>query len=246
MILRVFPAGDPAAADEERALTAIDTLGGLAPRLLARGDEDGKAPSWVLISRLPGTPDIIPDDPRHWAVQLGHTLARIHASDIDVATHLDTVFDRRGYRARLFGPAARVVGEAWEKTITAAPLVLTHGDYQSGNVIWRNGTLTGVIDWEGAARGPAGYDVGWCRFDLYLLYGRNLADVFLHAYEEAGGTTVRDPHLWDLWTLARSHETVEDWVPNYRDLGRPDLTASELRRRHTAWTHELLQRRHAP
>ncbi|MFF1610999.1 hypothetical protein ACFVYA_24740 [Amycolatopsis sp. NPDC058278] len=55
MILRVFPAGDPAAADEERALTAIDTLGGLAPRLLARGDEDGKTPSWVLISRLPGT-----------------------------------------------------------------------------------------------------------------------------------------------------------------------------------------------
>src|SRR4051794_25486840 len=71
MILRVFPAGDPAAADEERALTAIDTLGGIAPRLLARSDEDDTTPSWVLISRLPGAADIIPDDPHPWAVQLG-------------------------------------------------------------------------------------------------------------------------------------------------------------------------------
>jgi aminoglycoside phosphotransferase (APT) family kinase protein len=242
----VFPAGDPAAADEERALTALNTLGGIAPRLLARSNEDDTNPSWVLISRLPGTADIIPENPHPWATQLGYTLARIHTSDTNAAANLDTVFDRRGYRARLFGPAARIVDNAWENTITTAPMVLTHGDYQSGNVIWKNSTLTGVIDWEGAARGPAGYDVGWCRFDLYLLYNEHLADVFLSAYEEASGTRLREPHLWDLWTLARSHETVEDWVPNYRDLGRQDLTATELRRRHTTWTHALLQRHHTP
>jgi hypothetical protein len=33
------------------------------------------------------------------------------------------------------------------------------------------------------------------------------------------------------------------WVPNYRDLGRTDLTAAELRRRHTVWTHQLVRRR---
>lgn len=139
-----------------------------------------------------------------------------------------------------------MVDNAWENTITTAPLVLAHGDYQSGNVIWNNGTLTGVIDWEGAARGSAGYDVGWRRFDLYLLHSEHLADVFLSAYQEASGTWIREPHLWDLWTLARSHEAVEDWVPNYRDLGRGDLTAIELRRRHTAWTHDLLQRHRTP
>lgn len=74
------------------------------------------------------------------------------------------------------------------------------------------------------------------------LYGEHLADVFLAAYEEARGTELRDSALWDLWTLARSHGSVETWVPNYRDLGRHDLTAAELRRRHTAWTRELLSR----
>jgi aminoglycoside phosphotransferase (APT) family kinase protein len=245
LILREFPAGDPAADDEERALTAIDALGGIAPRLLARSTGDGSDPSWVLISRLPGTADIVPDDPRPWAAQLGHTLAALHASAAEIGAGLDTVFNRRGTRTRLFGPAADIVDSAWEHTILTAPMVLTHGDYQSGNVIWDDGVLTGVIDWEGAARGPAGYDIGWCRFDLYLLYGEQLADVFLSAYEEAGGTELPEPWLWDLWTLARSHRGVESWVPNYRDLGRRDLTATELRRRHTAWTHTLLQRHNA-
>ncbi|NBH04093.1 phosphotransferase [Amycolatopsis sp. SID8362] len=243
MILRAFPAGDRAAADEERALTALDTLGGIAPRFLARSTGDDREPPWVLISRLPGTADIKPADPHGWATQLGETLARIHDAGPDAVADLDTVFDRRGYRARLSGPAADIVDEAWETEILGAPPVLTHCDYQSGNVLWENGTLTGVIDWEGAARGPAGYDIGWCRFDLYLLYGEHLADVFLRAYERAGGTRPRNPLLWDLWTLARSHRTVEEWVPNYRDLGRHDLTAAELRRRHTEWTHELVQRR---
>jgi hypothetical protein len=43
-----------------------------------------------------------------------------------------------------------------------------------------------------------------------------------------------------LWAAARSCENVESWVPNYRDLGRADLTAKELRKRHTAWTRDLL------
>ncbi|MEU4804676.1 aminoglycoside phosphotransferase family protein [Actinosynnema sp. NPDC023587] len=242
MILREFPAGDRAADDEERVLAAIDTLGGLAPRLLARGHEDAGAPPWVLISRLPGAADITPDDPHRAATRLGQALAGIHAVDAEVVAGLDTVFDRRAHRTRLSGPAAHVVDSAWEDTILTAPRVLTHGDYHSGNVLWHDGALTGVVDWEGAAGGPAGYDVGWCRFDLYLLHGEHVADVFLTAYEEAGGTAIGEPRLWDLWTLARSHRGVETWFPNYRDLGRGDLTATELRRRHTAWTQELLRR----
>jgi hypothetical protein len=33
---------------------------------------------------------------------------------------------------------------------------------------------------------------------------------------------------------------VETWVPNYRDLGRTDLTAAQLRSRHTEWANYLL------
>jgi len=88
--------------------------------------------------------------------------------------------------------------------------------------------------------------VGWCRLDLYLLYGEHIADRFLASYETASNSVLPDRLMWDLWAVARSHEQVESWVPNYRDLGRADLTAAKLRKRHTAWTHYLIEQATVP
>ena len=101
----------------------------------------------------------------------------------------------------------------------------------------------GVVDWSGAALGPRGFDLGWCRLDLYLLFDERISDVFRSAYERAIGFALPDRRLFDLWAVARSHSAVEGWVENYRGIGRPDLTASVLRRRHAAWTERLLETR---
>ena len=253
VILREFPPGDEAARRESRVLTALDGLGGLAPRLLASytGTDvgtgpDGAAPGtpWVLISRLPGTADITPRQPSAWAGQLGTVLARIHATSPGRLAGLESVFrGPGGSAAAISGPAAGLVAASWA-LLAAPPAVLTHHDYWSGNVVWSGGVLTGVVDWTGGATGPPGFDVGWCRLDLYLLYGERIADEFLVSYQAAAPSVRLDPLLWDLWAIARSHQMVETWMPNYRDLGRGDLTAGELRRRHTAWT-EILRHRTA-
>jgi aminoglycoside phosphotransferase (APT) family kinase protein len=253
VILREFPPGDEAARHETQVLAALDGLGGLAPRLLASDTDvgtgtgpDGAAPGppWVLISRLPGTADIIPRQPSAWAGQLGTVLARIHATSPGRLAGLESVFRQPdGSAAAISGPAAGLVAASWE-LLTAPPAVLTHRDYWSGNVVWSGGVLTGVVDWTGGAIGPPGLDVGWCRLDLYLLYGEHLADEFLVSYQAAAPSARLDPLLWDLWAIARSHQMVETWMPNYRDLGRGDLTAGELRRRHTAWT-EIVRHRAA-
>jgi hypothetical protein len=39
-----------------------------------------------------------------------------------------------------------------------------HGDFHPGNVLAANGTITGVIDWDGAARGHRGFDLVTLRF----------------------------------------------------------------------------------
>jgi aminoglycoside phosphotransferase (APT) family kinase protein len=206
------------------------------PRLL---DSDVDAAQtvrpWVLISRLPGNAEITPRSPEIWAGQLGQVLARLHATPPTRYAALHSVLERDGAsRADLHGPAAATVGGHWDR-ISTAPRVLTHYDFWSGNVLWNDGVLSGVVDWTGGGSGPAGLDVGWCRLDLYLLYDEQIADVFLASYQAATGT-VTDSRLWDLWALARSFTTVESWEGNYRPLGRDDLTASELRRRHTQWT----------
>ena len=130
----------------------------------------------------------------------------------------------------------------WPRVL-ASPEVLAHCDYWSGNVVWRDGRLTGIVDWSAGARGPRGYDLGWCRLDLILLFDEQIAGDFLAAYEAGIGPAVDELRLWDCWAAARSEDSVGSWVPNYLPLGRADLDEGELRRRHAQWTARLLERR---
>lgn len=241
VVLREYPPGDDAARREARVLRALDGLDGLAPRLLASDSADpASRGSWVLISRLPGTADITPRQPAVRAGQLGRALARVHQTPLHRVADFPSILDRPdGSLAGISGPAAGIVAANWE-TLASTPAGLTHHDFWSGNVVWEDNVLTGVVDWTGGSLGPPGFDIGWCRLDLYLLHGQGIADRFLDAYETASESVLPDPVLWDLWAVARSHEMVETWVPNYCDLGRTDLTAAELRNRHTAWTEHLL------
>ena len=240
-MIRDYSAGDDAADREPWVLSTLGGLGGLAPRLLAH-DGNGDRP-WLVISRLPGCADIRPRDPARSAAELGRTLARIHATPCGPLTGFRTVFEQPGGSpTRLSGPARDAVHARWPE-ITNAPRVLTHDDFWSGNVTWDDGIISGVVDWSGAAIGPPGFDIGWCRLDLYLLFDEHIADEFLRSYTAAAGVAVSDPTLWDLWALARSYEHVETWAANYGPLGRSDLTEAELRHRHTEWTTRLLSSR---
>jgi aminoglycoside phosphotransferase (APT) family kinase protein len=243
VVVRQFPPGDPAAAHEQRVLQALEGLDGLAPVLLA-GDLDGgwsEAPT-SLISWLDGRADITPADPETWATGLGHALATVHAFADERLAGLPRVFERAtGPGDGMAGPLAPRIRSVWRQ-ITAAPEVLTHSDYWSGNVVWRDGRLTGIVDWSGGARGPRGWDVSWCRLDLVLLFDERLADAFLAAYEDAAGQAMENIALWDGWALARAHDVVDSWTPNYAPLGRPDLTPEELRGRHSRWTARVAER----
>jgi aminoglycoside phosphotransferase (APT) family kinase protein len=229
VVLRRFPVGDQAAAREAEVLGLLDGLGGLVPRLLA-ADVDGVRfgePS-VLISRLAGEPDISTARPE----ALGTTLAHLHATPLPATAPSSTGSPSSG-TAPVSAKAARSRGAALFGG--AADDVLTHFDYWSGNVLWDEGRLTGVVDWSGARAAPRGHDVSWCRLDLALLHGPRMADAFLAAYEDAAGLAVPDRRRWDLIALDNSEDAVETWIANYHDLGRHDLGPADLRRRHIAW-----------
>jgi aminoglycoside phosphotransferase (APT) family kinase protein len=241
VVVREYPAGDDGAASEQTVLRALDGLDGLAPVLLD-GDPSAR---WSehptsLISWLDGSADITPAHPERWADELGRALAVVHAVPGQRLAGLPIVFDRpAGSEAALRGPLASVVRSRWAR-IVSVPHVLTHSDYWSGNVVWRDGHLVGVVDWSGGARGPRGFDLGWCRLDLVLLFDERIADVFSDAYQAAAGHAIDDMPLWDSWAAARSHDGVGEWGPNYAPLGRADLDERALRSRHREWTEHLL------
>jgi len=243
VVVRQFPVGDPAPLREQRVLRALDGLGGLAPLLLGADlDRQWSEFPTSLISWLDGQPDITPTDPGEWARQLGRALAAVHAVPTGRLAELPSVFDHGGASEEtLGGPLAAEVHSRWPE-IVGAPRVLIHCDYWSGNVVWRDGRLTGIVDWSDGSRGPRGFDLGWCRLDLVLLFDERIADDFLAAYEAATGQTVGEMRLWDAWAVARSADAVGSWAPNYRPLGRADLGEDELRRRHAQWTARLRER----
>lgn len=239
-VLREFPAGDSSVSGEAQVLLKLDGLNGLAPRLVAEGAKDPIP--WLLMSRLPGAADITSGEPEAVAAELGLALSTVHRIHGDQLGLFRKVCEMTGGGLEhLSGAAATIVGNAWPR-INSEPLVLTHYDFWSGNVLWDAHRLTGIVDWNRGSLGPRGFDVGWCRLDLYLLYGEEIADVFLHSYEAAFGEDLPEPALWDLWAVARSEDAVHTWVGNYLDLGRPDLTPEVLRKRHREWTENSLDR----
>jgi aminoglycoside phosphotransferase (APT) family kinase protein len=244
LVLRRFPLGDKTAAREAQVLTALDGLDGWAPRLIGVDSEGRRfGEPTILITRLPGRADITTVSAEAAAVQLGRTLARIHAVPTARFSALRdgmTAATSSAYAGDA-GPAAPILA-AHGHRLADQTFVLTHYDYWSGNVLWQDGTVTGIVDWAGASRAPRGFDVSWCRLDLVLLHSPIAAEAFLAAYQETAGEAVPDIALWDLFALKNSYRTVETWLPNYHDLGRLDLTAAELRRRHTVWTNECLTR----
>jgi aminoglycoside phosphotransferase (APT) family kinase protein len=233
VVVRQFPAGDPAPLLEQRVLRALG------------GDLSGRRSKYPtsMISWLDGQPDITPADPRGWARELGRGLAAVHAVPTGRLAELPSVFDGRGgSEERLAGPLAAEVRSRWSEVV-GSPEVLSHCDYWSGNVVWRHGRLTGIVDWSSGSRGPRGFDLGWCRLDLILLFDEQIADDFLAAYEAGAGQAVGEMRLWDCWAAARSDDDVGSWVPNYLPLGRADLDEDQLRRRHAQWTARLRERR---
>ena len=240
VVVREFPPGDPAPLQEQRVLRALEGLGGLAPLPLAI-DLDGRwsgSPT-SLVSWLDGRAEITPADPRPWARELGRALAAVHAVPTERLAELPRLLDTDGSpRGRLAGPLAAEVRSRWQE-IVAAPEVLCHVDFWSGNVVWTDGWISGIVDWSGGSRGPRGFDLGWCRLDLVLLFDEQIADEFLAAYEGASGQPVEDVRLWDCWAAARSEDGVVSWAPNYAPFGRPDLDAAKLRRLHARWTVRL-------
>lgn len=238
VILRRWPDEDWAdglVAREAAALVAVRGSEVPAPELLAT-DETGTDAGvrCTLTSAVVGQPDLAPTDLLSWLGQLATTHAAIHAiprhlpirrgGTFDDSAPLDWLADH-GLRAAAREAASGPPGDAD---------VLAHGDYQHFNVLWRDGRLTGVVDWPNAATGNRGGDVGHCRLNLAVLFDAATAADYLVRYERAAG--VRVDRRADLRALLEFDLGWRSFIPRQvagrapLDLaGMPDRVAATVR-----------------
>jgi aminoglycoside phosphotransferase (APT) family kinase protein len=209
----------------------------------------------MVMTRLPGRGNLEPRNLEDWIRQLAASLAAIHDVRVDRGP-LALLEDRdAGRHTRLeLGLAEQMPGHPSAPALLEAmralwpgvqptPRVLLHGDFWPGNTLWHRGRLTGVVDWEQAARGSREADTVYCHMDMTLTFGREVADRFLAAYEDASGWRVHDRAFWALQAAWRALPNPGlEWLPaGWAALGLADLTPECVNSRYDAYIAESLR-----
>ena len=194
-----------------RALAGTDLP---LPALLA-ADPDGTGsgrPSTVT-TFLPGAVDLAPTDLRGWVRGLAAMLVRIHGTPAPPLgpCELWASSDLGWLDGEADAGSAREARELAAHAPDPARAVLSHGDYQHFNVLWRGGEVSAVVDWPTVGLADRGLDVGHCRLNLAVLFSAEAAMWFLDDYEQIAGTAV-DPGA-DLQRLLNFGPNWPEFIP---------------------------------
>jgi aminoglycoside phosphotransferase (APT) family kinase protein len=106
--------------------------------------------------------------------------------------------------------------------VTLGPPRFIHDDYHPGNVLFAGDALSAIIDWPLAASGQPACDVSFCRLDVGMMLGLDVADAVLRAYEAETGARVPDRGWWDLLAASRAETDLEVWTESYAGLAEVD------------------------
>jgi aminoglycoside phosphotransferase (APT) family kinase protein len=195
----------------------------------------------VVMSRLPGRPDVEPRNIDSWVVALAQSLAQVHETACDGA---EDALPPPGYESwqppegELDPLTAAAVSAVTARLPSLSPeRVFTHGDFHPGNVLWSRGRITGLVDWSAARLDARWSELAYCRADVCLLLGPDVADRLAAAYSDIVGDTSDELGVYDvIWVFnMRQHAKIaleayraQGHAPNYQlSLSRLD---EQLRR----------------
>ena len=185
---------------------------------------------FFIMSRLPGATDArtlvtspeFADIRPTIARQNAGILAKIHAFDIArlpslerppspaaAALHEVEKWERTMRRDTLEPQPVLEFALSWLKRHLPPPprrLVLVHGDYRTGNFLYDQTGITGILDWEMAHAGDPIEDLGWLVIKSWRWAGDERVgglctrNEFVKLYEDAGGVKV-DPAVLKFWEV---------------------------------------------
>jgi aminoglycoside phosphotransferase (APT) family kinase protein len=212
------------AADEFKLLDLLHAAGlpVPAPYYLDQSCEIFPIPYIVIeyiegesIFTLDAVPDLIP--------QLAAQLARIHKLD---GSRQDFSFlpqQAKIYADKLGTRPARLDDSLDEghirdvlEAVGPLPLrnksVLLHGDFWPGNILWRDGRLVGVIDWEDARLGDPLSDLANSRLETLWAFGREVMQRFTQCYLTTTGIDATLLPYWDLYAALKPALRLAEWA----------------------------------
>lgn len=107
----------------------------------------------------------------------------------------------------------------WPLSERVPPAVL-HGDFRPGNVLWRDGRIVGVLDWENATLGDPLADLATSRLELLWACGQDAMRSFTDQYREMTRRPLASLPYWDLAIALRYGPLFSDWTADPAEQDR--------------------------
>ncbi len=229
MVVRQHGAADlqqnpQVAADEFKLLELLQSegLAAPAPHYLDQSGEIFATPI-IVIEYIEGQPEFAPAHLDDLILQLATQLCKIHRVD---CARLDLSFlpeQEKRYAEKLSKRPTQVdesldEGRIRDTLESIWPLPqgnrssLLHGDFWPGNIIWKDGRLGAVIDWEDAAIGDPLADLANSRLEILWAFGSDAMGRFTRHYRSMTTIDFTNLPYWDLCAALRPASKLSEWA----------------------------------
>ncbi len=237
-----FKDGRKAAQAEFGILVGLTETGVPCPRPLALEEPEASERPFFLMSWVEGAPVLAPDDPEGFLDRYAQLVATIHQ-----------VREPRGVPRRDF--SIPWLTSTMDDDLREAELVewmerlkptrcnepcLVHGDLWPGNVIWKDGEVAAVIDWEDCGIGEPLFDLAIARQDLMWLLGEQAIGGLAERYLAKHPIDAHDLPFWDLLAAHRSISFVRECAPAYEAMGMSHMNTERILAQHQRFTELAL------
>lgn len=216
--------GTEVTAKEYRLLVALHRLGFAVPEPYLHGPTESVGGPYLLMEWVDGSTELTDRELPAGLDQMARFLVELHRLDplrLPFNDGLETIEDPRVAIER-YVPNSEI-GRHVAAGLAAgdsAPAVsrpaLLHGDYWPGNVLWQDGRLAAIIDWEDACLGDPLADLATARLELLCRYGGDAMERFTSkylAFHRQAGRPMRVDQLslWELYVSASALAVMGDW-----------------------------------
>ncbi len=197
-----------------------------------------------------------PEDPVAWSKDLARLLLRIHAIGLHTrdrsylydGNNLGLYFLSDHWPEKMAGhPLSDEIYDAVRElrhNLCETPAVFLHMDYWPGNILWHEGRISAVLDWDAASFGDPALDVGYFRMNMYLRGLKEAADPFLACYEAEAGP-VRNLGFWELACAARPLPAPVNWIPPPFEMGDESRTSERAESDYAEFVADAKRRAYA-
>lgn len=211
------------AADESRLLQLVHTAGLPAPQPYYL-DESGEIfpTPYLVIEYIEGQSEFAPTNLPDYIRQFATHLSRIHQLDGAQPALSFLPRQEQKYAEKLKARSAILDESLNERRVRDTlealwPLpqrnqpTLLHGDFWPGNLLWQQGQLVAIIDWEDAAIGDPLTDLANSRLELLWAFGPEAMHHFTSLYQSLTALDFTDLPCWDLCAALRHIDQIGSW-----------------------------------